>query len=118
MDDTIVMRLNRANAAMRDQERLQDSGSTDNVQEQACANMWRELVGELWTRYICPVYRLESVANWNRRTKLVEYCVLVVDHSLTEKQKALEDQSADPATQWKTQAAVFADEVKVRNRGF
>ncbi|KAF9462637.1 caffeine-induced death protein 2-domain-containing protein [Collybia nuda] len=95
LDDTIVMRLNRANATMRDQERLQDHINTTNVQEQACLNMWRELVG-----------------NWNRRSQLVEYCAFVVDQSLAEKRKALEEQSTDPVTQRKIQATVFADGVK------
>lgn len=46
LDDTITMRLNRANATMRDQERMRDSTGNGNVQEQACLSMWRELVGE------------------------------------------------------------------------
>lgn len=46
LDDTITMRLNRANATMRDQERMRDSTGRGNVQEQACLSMWRELVGE------------------------------------------------------------------------
>lgn len=43
LDDTITMRLNRANAAMRDRDRLEDSGG--NIQNVACLNVWRELVG-------------------------------------------------------------------------
>jgi len=46
LDDTITMRLNRANAAMRDQERTQDGLGGENVQNQACAYIWRELVGQ------------------------------------------------------------------------
>ncbi|TFK43542.1 caffeine-induced death protein 2-domain-containing protein [Crucibulum laeve] len=95
LDDTINMRLNRANAAMRDKERHQDDTTAGNVQDQACTYLWRELVG-----------------NWKRRTQLVEYCVSVVDQSLTQKRYALEDPSADPATRRKTQAAIFSDEVK------
>ncbi|RDB22874.1 Coiled-coil domain-containing protein 58 [Hypsizygus marmoreus] len=94
LDDTIIMRLNRANAAVRDKERLQDS-TGGNVQDQACLNMWRELV-----------------SNWKRRTELVEYCVKVVDQSLNEKRKAMDTQSDDPRTQRKIQAEIFADEVK------
>lgn len=45
LDDTITMRLNRANAAMRDQQREHDAGR-ENIQNQACAYLWRELVGE------------------------------------------------------------------------
>ncbi|KAF9451714.1 hypothetical protein P691DRAFT_723488 [Macrolepiota fuliginosa MF-IS2] len=95
LDDTITMRLNRANATMRDQQREHDSGSRENVQNQACAYLWRELV-----------------ANWKRRTQLVQYCSAVVDQSLKEKREALQEQSNDHAQQRKTQAAIFADEVK------
>jgi len=97
LDDSITMRLNRANAAVRDQER--DHGGPrpgkGNVQDQACSFLWHELIG-----------------NWNRRTKLVEYCVAVVDRSLNEKRKSIEDQYGDPSAQRKTQAALFAEEVK------
>jgi hypothetical protein len=31
---------------MRDQERLTDATGSGNIQERACLNMWRELVGE------------------------------------------------------------------------
>ncbi|KAF8165356.1 caffeine-induced death protein 2-domain-containing protein [Crassisporium funariophilum] len=94
LDDTIVMRLNRANAAVRDQDRIQ-SGRVGTVQDQACAYLWRELVG-----------------NWKRRTQLVEYCAAVVDQSLHEKRSVLDEQSQDASSRRKTQAAVFADEVK------
>lgn len=40
------MRLNRANAAMRDQQREHNKGSRENVQNQACAYLWHELVGK------------------------------------------------------------------------
>jgi len=46
LDDTIIMRLNRANAAMRDQQREHNKGSRENVQNQACAYLWHELVGK------------------------------------------------------------------------
>ncbi|KAJ3563848.1 hypothetical protein NP233_g8676 [Leucocoprinus birnbaumii] len=95
LDDTITMRLNRANATMRDQQREHDTSSGENIQSQACAYLWRELV-----------------ENWKRRTQLVQYCTDVVDRSLTEKREALEDQSGDPGQQRKTQAAIYADQVK------
>ena len=46
LDDTIVMRLNRANARMRDRNRHQTPKETQTLQDQACANVWRELVGK------------------------------------------------------------------------
>lgn len=95
LDDTITMRLNRANAAMRDQERAQDGLGGENAQNQACAYIWRELVG-----------------NWKRRTQLVEYCANVIDEDLKEKQRVIHGQSNDPTSRRKTQAAIFANEVK------
>lgn len=53
--------------------------------------------------------------NWKRRTQLVEYCTSVLDQSLKEKREALQEQSDDPSQRRKTQAAMFADEVKVRS---
>ena len=44
LDDTINMRLNRATAQYRDRERSGAAGRGD-VEEQACAHVWRELVG-------------------------------------------------------------------------
>ena len=38
------MRLNRANATARDHERMH-RGSGGTIQDQACASLWRELVG-------------------------------------------------------------------------
>ncbi|KAF5364291.1 hypothetical protein D9756_000635 [Leucocoprinus leucothites] len=95
LDDTITMRLNRANAAMRDQQRELDRGSGESVQNQACAYLWRELV-----------------ENWKRRTQLVDYCTKVVDQSLKEKRETLEEQRGDLKQQRMTQAAIFADQVK------
>ena len=45
LDDTILMRLNRANAAVRDHERVHRETGGGTVQDQACASLWRELVG-------------------------------------------------------------------------
>ncbi|KAH9482638.1 hypothetical protein JR316_0004738 [Psilocybe cubensis] len=89
------MRLNRANAAMRDQDRTIGLAANITVQDQACDNIWRELV-----------------ANWKRRTQLVEFCASVVDKSLTENQSALDDETQDPATRRRIQGVVFANEVK------
>ncbi|KAF8913887.1 caffeine-induced death protein 2 [Gymnopilus junonius] len=95
------MRLNRANATMRDQDRLRGLNGQNTVQDEACESIWRELV-----------------ANWKRRTQLVEYCVSVVDQSLTEKRAVLEDQTQDESSRRRTQGEMYADQVKrkqVRN---
>jgi len=101
LDDAIPMRVNRANAAMRDRQRSGDQAPTGNVQDEACAYLWRELV-----------------ANWKRRTQLIEYCVGVVDQSIEEKKKGIEDESLDPSSRKKMQAEMYGEEVKrhqVRN---
>jgi len=101
LDDTIIMRLNRANATVRDQERSHRGSGGGTVQDQACASLWRELIG-----------------HWKRRSELLEYCTTVVDQALIEKRKTLEDQAQNPTSRREIQGAVFQDEVKrnqVRN---
>ena len=39
------MRLNRANAVVRDQERIHREAGGGTLQDHACASLWRELVG-------------------------------------------------------------------------
>ncbi|KAG1755702.1 caffeine-induced death protein 2-domain-containing protein [Suillus lakei] len=100
LDDTITMRLNRTNAQFRDRDRAGTSGK-GNIQDQACAYVWKELV-----------------ENWKRRTEMINYCVNIVDHSMEEKRKSLTSEEGDARAERKTQAAMFADEVKrnqVRN---
>ncbi|KAF8655252.1 hypothetical protein AX16_003155 [Volvariella volvacea WC 439] len=94
LDDTIMMRLNRANAAARDKDRTQDV-SQGNVQDLACTAIWRELV-----------------ENWKRRTMLVNYCVNVVDQSLDEKRRAMQSVTEDARERRRMQGEIYADEVK------
>lgn len=112
LDDTVTMRLNRATAQFRDRDRL-GMGGKGNIQDQACAHLWKELVGEHHT----PFY-LESlfitIENWKRRTEIVEYCVGVVDQSIDEKRKILDTQQSDASTQRRIQGVLYAEEVKVR----
>ena len=54
-----------------------------------------------------------SVANWKRRTQLIEYCVGVVDQSIEEKKKGIEDESLDPSSRRQMQAEMYGEEVKV-----
>ncbi|KAF5369877.1 hypothetical protein D9758_001073 [Tetrapyrgos nigripes] len=93
LDDTINMRLNRANANVRDEERGRTAKGT--IEDQACARLWQELV-----------------SNWNRRKQLVGYCVSIVDRGLEEKQKIIENQDTSPAARRKIVAEKYADEVK------
>jgi len=65
---------------------------------------------------------IHHVENWRRRVDIIEYCVGVVDQSVYEKGKHVEEQE-DPATQRRMQAELFAAEVKVslgfiETRGF
>ncbi|EGN93051.1 hypothetical protein SERLA73DRAFT_64689 [Serpula lacrymans var. lacrymans S7.3] len=94
LDDTINMRLNRSNAQFRDRDREGTAGK-GNIQDQACAYLWKELV-----------------ENWKRRTEIIEYCDGVVDRSMQEKRGAVNDLKEDPRAQRKIQAALFADQVK------
>lgn len=58
-------------------------------------------------------HRFVSAENWRRRTEIINYCVDVVDQSMSEKQKQLDNQDMDPAQQRKVQGALYAEEVKV-----
>lgn len=51
--------------------------------------------------------------NWKRRAEIIDYCVNVVDHSMSEKKGALATDGIDPSTQRKIQGALYAEEVKV-----
>ena len=71
---------------------------------------------------LCPcfrsvVYLSTFVENWKRRTEIVSYCVEVVDKAIDEKRQSIQDQASDPSAQRQTQAALYADEVKVRLAG-
>jgi hypothetical protein len=94
LDDTITMRLNRTNAQFRDRDRAGTS-SKGNIQDQACAYVWKELV-----------------ENWKRRTEMINYCVDIVDQSMDGKRKSLTSEEGDARAERKAQAVMFADEVK------
>ncbi|KAJ7095373.1 caffeine-induced death protein 2-domain-containing protein [Mycena belliarum] len=94
LDDSITIRLNRESAMVRDQERISGRPGKGSAQDQACANLWRELA-----------------SNWSRRKQLIDYCIDVVDQSKQEKQRAAEAEE-DPARRRAHDAAVFSDEVK------
>ena len=54
-----------------------------------------------------------NTANWKRRTQLIEYCVGVVDQSIEEKRKGIEDENLDPSSRRKMQAEMYGEEVRV-----
>lgn len=56
--------------------------------------------------------------NWKRRTEIVEYCVGVVDQSMSQRHKVLDGLEGDAKAKRSTQAELFADEVKVRSDQF
>lgn len=43
LDDSITMRLNRANAQVRDKDR--EEKVQGNIEDQACGYLWNDLVG-------------------------------------------------------------------------
>jgi hypothetical protein len=50
--------------------------------------------------------------NWQRRSRIIDYCVNVVDQSMDGKKQMITETS-DPSLQRKIQGALFAEEVKV-----
>lgn len=80
---------------VRDQERISGRAGKGTVQDQACANLWQELV-----------------SNWKRRQQIIEYCVDVVDRSKEEKQTAAQAEE-DSKRRRAIEAAVFSDDVMV-----
>jgi hypothetical protein len=62
LDGTVTMRINRTNAQFRDRDRLGATGK-GNVQEQACAYLWQELVGA--RRNINPIITLEALITFS-----------------------------------------------------
>ncbi|KAJ7700080.1 caffeine-induced death protein 2-domain-containing protein [Mycena rosella] len=94
LDDSITIRLNREAAMVRDQERISGRPGRGSVQDQACSNLWQELV-----------------SNWNRRQRLIQYCVDVVDQSKEEKRRVAQAEE-DTAKRRTLEAEVFSDDVK------
>ncbi|TFY72951.1 hypothetical protein EVG20_g26 [Dentipellis fragilis] len=101
LDDSITMRLNRTNAQFRDRDRLGAGGGKGNVQDQACAYIWKDLV-----------------ENWKRRAEIIDYCVAVVDESVESKKQFINEKQDDPKEQRKMQGILYEEAVKrnqVRN---
>lgn len=111
LDDSITMRYNRATAQFRDLDRL--GVGKGSVQDQACTHLWKDLVGMWLLPYDYYSLNLIHEENWKRRTEIIDYCVRVVDQSMSEKKDTLATGDVDPSTQRKIQGALYAEEVKV-----
>lgn len=70
--------------------------------------------GASWTRYPSTGHA-EGLGsdNWRRRTEIIDYCVNVVDHSMDEKRRSLDEKEGDLPARRKIQGDLFAEEVKV-----
>nr|VWO95188.1 Uncharacterized protein [Ganoderma boninense] len=83
LDDSINMRLNRTTAQYRDRERTGMGGKGD-IEEQACAHVWKEFIG-------------------------------VLDESVEEKQRSLQDAGDDASAQRKARGALGNKRNQVHN---
>jgi hypothetical protein len=75
LDDTVTTRINRTTAQFRDRDRLGASGK-GSVQEQACAYLWKELVGArgqnpIITRRLDVFHRSKSTGNAELKLSII-----------------------------------------------
>jgi hypothetical protein len=75
LDDAVTTRINRTTAQFRDRDRLGASGK-GSVQEQACAYLWKELVGArgqnpIITRRLDVFYRSKSTGNAELKLSII-----------------------------------------------
>lgn len=114
LDDTIVTKLNRANAARRDSNRTRGlpsyvhsiallpwdtradlscrrSNSTEG-QDDMCLALWQEMIGQSAPHNGLTISLAEIItpfpAGYEARQKLLTYCTGVVDDNLNSKRKA------------------------------
>ncbi|KLO07539.1 hypothetical protein SCHPADRAFT_1001583 [Schizopora paradoxa] len=95
LDDSVTMRMNRSLAQFRDRDRMRADSASSNPQEESCAYFWKELV-----------------ANWEKRSEIIHYCVDVVGESIQEKQNVMDSESPDSETHKSARSASYSDEVK------
>lgn len=66
---------------------------------------------------ICEVSRLSylssGIANWKKRTEIIQYCVAVVDQSIEDKQKTIETRELDADVEAQLKKASYAEAVRV-----
>jgi len=75
LDDTVTTRINRTTAQFRDRERLGANGK-GSVQEQACAYLWKELVGArgqnpIITRRLDVFHRSKQTGNAELKLSII-----------------------------------------------
>jgi len=97
LDDTIIIRLNRASAQLSDNNRTHHLPTTSGSEE-SCLLLWREMI-----------------AGWEHRQTVLNYCVNIVDTSLNQKRKSLEGQESGLDAKREAQNALFLEEV-LRNQ--
>jgi len=58
----------------------------------------------------------DSLANWRRRTRIIDYCVDVLDASYEENKRIADElDGTDPRTRRKAQAELYSSNIKVSN---
>ncbi|WVF69916.1 hypothetical protein IAT40_004700 [Kwoniella sp. CBS 6097] len=84
LDDQIIIRLNRAQAQLRDQDRISGgdkSLGTSSGAEAMCIKMWSEMM-----------------AGWAHRQTLLSFCSQTVQSNLDEKKQVVEGSSSSSAS--------------------
>ncbi|KAI5455125.1 hypothetical protein NCC49_002396 [Naganishia albida] len=90
-DDMIIVRLNRASAARRDENRSRGLPPTRG-QDEACLKVWREMI-----------------AGWQHRQRLLTFCTSTVERDLQEKQRLIQGQ--EPGLDRHPSASLFEEQV-------
>lgn len=113
VDDNVTMRLNRTVAQFRDRDR--HSSAAHIPEEDACAFFWKDLVC-VWNhiRNSSLSYSSFGIANWKKRTEIIQYCVAIVDQSIEDKQKTIETRELDADVEAQLKKASYAEGVRVR----
>lgn len=79
LDDSINMRMNRTSAQFRDRDRAGTTKKGENLDDQACLYVWKELTGALFLYTRTSIFSTWSSDNWKRREDLINYCVNIMD---------------------------------------
>ncbi|GHJ88627.1 hypothetical protein NliqN6_5029 [Naganishia liquefaciens] len=100
-DDMIIVRLNRASAARRDENRSQGLPPTQG-QDDTCLKLWKEMI-----------------AGWQHRQRLLNFCTATVEQDLREKQRLVQGQEPEldrrPITSF-FEEEVLANQLKTEQR--
>lgn len=113
---TVIVRLNRASAARRDENRSRGLPPTRG-QDEACLKVWREMIG-MSVSSLSPFLPAETLtktilAGWQHRQRLLTFCTSTVERDLQEKQRLIQGQ--EPGLDRHPSASLFEEQVLVRN---